>query len=89
MLQDSLPEHNVFNAQFHEEKFAAIQQDEEKELFFKNIINNIRLPLLLQEREIIKKEILLNKNSELPENLLSKYKNLNNEIQNIQNKKIE
>ena len=41
------------------------------------------------EREIIKKDILLNENSELPESLLLKYKNLNNEIQNIQNKKIE
>ena len=35
MLQDSLPEHKVFNAQFHEEKFVAIQQAEEEELFKK------------------------------------------------------
>ena len=80
-----------FNLEINELKITHLDNinDEERELFFKNIINNIRLPLLLEEREIIKKEILLNENSELPESLLLKYKNLNNEIQNIQNKKIE
>jgi len=80
-----------FNIEINELKITHLDNvnDGEKEVFFKNIINNIRLPELLKEREIIKKEILLNENSELPENLLLRYKNLNNEIQDIQNKKIE
>ncbi len=80
-----------FNLEINELKITHLDNvnDGEKEIFFKNIINNIRLPVLLKEREIIKKEILLNENSELPESLLLRYKNLNNEIQDIQNKKIE
>ena len=62
--------------------------EKDKEIFFHNIINNIRLPNLIKERDLIKEELLAN-NDASSKNLLLKFQNLNNEISNIQNKKID
>ena len=59
-----------------------------KKYFFQNILNNTRLPNLINERELVKQELLVaDKHSS--ESLLLKFQNLNNEINNIQNKKID
>lgn len=62
--------------------------EKDKEIFFHNIMNNIRLPNLIKERELIKEELLSN-NDDSSKNLLLRFQNLNNEINNIQNKKID
>ena len=62
--------------------------ENDKEIFFQNILNNTRLPNLINERELVKQELLVaDKHSS--ESLLLKFQNLNNEINNIQNKKID
>ena len=53
-----------------------------------NIINNIRLPNLIKERELVKAELLCN-NDISSKNLILRFQNLNNEINKIQNKKID
>jgi hypothetical protein len=63
-------------------------EENDKEIFFLNIINNIRLPNLVKERQIVK-EKLLKGDEDSSKNLLLKFQNLNNEINNIQNKKID
>lgn len=63
-------------------------EEEDKEIFFHNIINNIRLPNLIKERELVKEELLVG-DEKSSKNLLLKFQNLNNEINNIQNKKID
>lgn len=81
---------NSFFSQIKDLKETHLEKIEEsdKETFFLNILNNIRLPNLIKEREIIKEELLSNKDKSL-DNLLIKFQNLNIEIQNIQNKKID
>ena len=63
-------------------------EERDKEIFFQNIINNIRLPNLIKERELVKKELLVG-DTNSSDNLLLKFQNLNNEINNIQNKKVD
>ncbi len=63
-------------------------EEKDKEIFFHNIINNIRLPNLIKERELVREELLSN-NYNSPRNLILRFQNLNNEINKIQNKKIE
>ena len=63
-------------------------EEKDKEIFFHNIINNIRLPNLIKERELVREELLSN-NDNSPRNLILRFQNLNNEINKIQNKKIE
>ena len=63
-------------------------EEKDKEIFFHNIINNIRLPNLIKERELVREELLSN-NDNSSRNLILKFQNLNNEINKIQNKKIE
>ena len=60
-----------------------------KKIFFKQILNNLRLPVLINERELIQKEIIEEKNSLISENLLKKYTRISEEIRVIQNKDIE
>ena len=63
-------------------------EEKDKEIFFHNVINNIRLPNLIKERELVKKE-LLSKSDNSSKNLILRFQNLNNEINKIQNKKID
>ena len=63
-------------------------EEKDKEIFLHNIINNIRLPNLIKERELVKKELLSN-NDNSSKNLILRFQNLNNEINKIQNKKID
>ena len=63
-------------------------EEKDKEIFFHNIINNIRLPNLIKERELVKEELLTN-NDNSSKNLILRFQNLNNEINKIQNKKID
>ena len=63
-------------------------EEKDKEIFFHNIINNIRLPNLIKERELVKEELLSN-NDNSSKNLILRFQNLNNEINKIQNKKID
>ena len=61
----------------------------EKKLFFKQILNNLRLPILVDERKIIQKEIIESSDSVISESLLKRYNKLSNEIKNIRNKDLE
>ena len=61
----------------------------EKKLFFKQILNNLRLPILVDERKIIQKEIIESSDSIISESLLKRYNKLSNEIKNIRNKDLE
>ena len=63
-------------------------EEKDKEIFFHNVINNIRLPNLIKERELVKEELLSN-NDNSSKNLILRFQNLNNEINKIQNKKID
>ena len=63
-------------------------EEKDKEIFFHNIINNIRLPNLIKERELVREELLSN-NDNSSKNLILRFQNLNNEINKIQNKKID
>ena len=63
--------------------------ENEKKIFFKQILNNLRLPVLINERELIQNEIIEGKNSLISENLLKKYTRISEEIRKIQNKDIE
>ena len=63
-------------------------EEKDKEIFFHNIINNIRLPNLIKERELVKEELLAG-NDNSSKNLILRFQNLNNEINKIQNKKID
>ena len=56
---------------------------ENKKLFLRDIISNLRLPMLLNEREKLKKEILLSKESKNSEEYIKKYENLSKEINKI------
>ena len=79
----SLNEINILKSS-HIEKI----EENDKEIFFLNIINNIRLPNLIKERQIVKEKLLIG-DEDSSKNLLLKFQNLNNEINNIQNKKID
>ena len=59
---------------------------ENKKLFLRDIILNLRLPMLLNEREKLKKEILLSKESKNSEEYIKKYENLSKEINKIKSK---
>ena len=59
---------------------------ENKKLFLRDIISNLRLPMLLNEREELKKEILLSKESKNSKEYIIKYENLSREINKIKSK---
>ena len=61
-------------------------KEEEKKLFFKQVLNNLRLPLLVDERNLIQKEIIESSDSVISENLLKRYNKISDEIKNIRNK---
>ena len=61
----------------------------EKKLFFKQILNNLRLPFLVDERKTIQKEIIESSGSEISENLLKRYNKITDEIKNLRNKDLE
>ena len=63
--------------------------DEEKKVFFRQILNNLRLPNLLEERKLIEKQIIESSEKFISENLLNKYNKISSEIKNIQNKRLE
>ena len=63
--------------------------NEEKIIFFRQILNNLRLPNLLRERKLIEKQIVESSDKLISENLLKKYNEISSEIKNIQNKSLE
>ncbi len=63
--------------------------EEEIKVFFRQILNNLRLPNLLEERKIIEKQIIESSEKLISENLLNKYNKVSSEIKNIQNKRLE
>ena len=68
---------------------AASLNEEEKKVFFRQILNNLRLPNLLEERKLIEKQIIESSEKLISENLLNKYNKISSEIKNIQNKRLE
>ena len=68
---------------------AACLSEEEKKIFFRQILNNLRLPKLLEERKFIEKQIIESSEKLISENLLNKYNKISSEIKNIQNKRLE
>ena len=68
---------------------AVNLNDEEKKVFFRQILNNLRLPNLLEERKSIEKQMVESSAKIISENLLKKYNKISNEIKNIQNKSLE
>ena len=64
-------------------------KEEEKKLFFKQILNNLRLPFLVDERKIIQKKIIDSSDNVISENLLKRYNKITDEIKNIRNKDLE
>ena len=68
---------------------AASLNEEEKKVFFRQILNNLRLPNLLEERKFIEKQIIESSEKLISENLLNKYNKISSEIKNIQNKRLE
>ena len=61
----------------------------EKNLLFKQVINNLRLPILIDERKTIEKEILAADGKIISDNLLRKYNQISKEISDIKNKDLE
>lgn len=57
--------------------------------FFESTLNTSRLPILIKQRDLLKKKLIENKNSDIMEEYLSKYEKLNKEINSIQGKEIE
>ena len=68
---------------------AVTLNDEEKKVFFRQILNNLRLPNLLEERKSIEKQMVESSAKIISENLLKKYNKISLEIKNIQNKSLE
>ena len=63
--------------------------DKEKKIFFKQLIKNLRLPIVETERETLKKEILMCKDKLILDKLIKKHDEINNEIRSIRNKLLE
>ena len=63
--------------------------DDEKKVFFKQLIRNLRLPIVENERETLKKEILMCKDKLVLNKLIKKHDEINNEIRSIRNKLLE
>ena len=63
--------------------------DKEKKIFFKQLIRNLRLPVVENERESLKKEILMCKDKSILDKLIKKHDEINNEIRSIRNKLLE
>ena len=63
--------------------------EEDKKVFFRQILNNLRLPNLLKERKLIEKQMLESSEKVISANLLKKYNKISYEIKNIQNKSLE
>ena len=62
---------------------------EEKLQLFKQIISNLKLPILLKERKSIQKEMMDTNDEIMSEKLLKKYHEISKEIKVIQNKDIQ
>lgn len=57
--------------------------------FFESTLNASRLPILIKERDLLKKKLIEKKDSEISEEYLEKYEKLNQEINSILGKEIE
>ena len=68
---------------------AASLNEEDKKVFFRQILNNLRLPNLIKERKLIEKKIIESSEKLISDNLLNKYNKISSEIKNIQNKRLE
>ena len=62
---------------------------DEKKTFFKQVIRNLRLPIIEKERENLKNEIISCKDQDRLNKLIKKYDEINNEIKSIRNKILE
>ena len=58
-------------------------QEEEKHDFLRQILNNLKLPELLAEKEKLKKKIIASENQTLQDKLVKEHSNLVEEINNI------
>jgi len=64
-------------------------QQEEKNIFFKHMLKNLMLPSVLDERDILKNEIISCKDEIKLTQLIKKYDEINNEIKKIKNKELD
>ncbi len=65
-----------------------IDQNEKVE-FLKQILNNLKLPELILEKDRLKEKIVTEKNSKEQEKLMKKHNEIINEIKSIRNKELE
>lgn len=63
--------------------------NEKKKKFFISVLETLKLPILKNERDLLKKIIIENKTSNISEEFLRKYENINQEINNILGKEID
>lgn len=95
-LKDILKEHLVNNSSLaffdelkkvkssHFEKLNSLQ----KESLLKDVMLNLKLPDLVNEKEVLKRKIVENTDPLSNKELLKKYQKINNEINNIKTKEI-
>ena len=86
---NSLTQNLLYEIKELKKTHAASLNEEEKKVFFRQILNNLRLPNLLEERKLIEKQIIESSEKLISENLLNKYNKISSEIKNIQNKRLE
>lgn len=87
LFLEKFSEHKLLFEKIRSDHFKELNA-KEKNLLFKNILQNLQLPDLIKEREILKKEMIANKNNFNMEFLLKKYHEINKEINTIKNREI-
>ena len=71
-------------------KTHFIHLDNEKKIkFFNSVLDTLKLPILKDERDLLKRKIIENKTSNISEEFLRKYENINQEINYILGKEID
>ena len=88
-MRKSLPSNLLSEIKELKKTHVVSLNKEEKKVFFRQILNNLKLPNLLEERELIGKQIVESSEKLISENLLKKYNKISLEIKNIQNKSLE
>ena len=93
--QESIEKYKDNNPRFYFEMnelrkihLSGLDKDQ-RNLLFKQIMNNLRLPLLIEERKVIQKEIIGAKENVISETLLKRYNQISQEIKDIKNKDLE
>ena len=85
-FEEKLSEKEFENLSFTKQTHFVHLTKHNKRLFLEDILNNLRLPSLLSEREVLKKEILSEKQSDKISNNIKLFKFLSNEINRIKKK---